>query len=185
MKRNTIFLTAVLALATWALAQQPTIPSGPPASAAPSGPPTAHPPDAPAPPPSKDAGQPGTTAGENTSSGQAQSSDQSQDNPGRPLTSDEARSQITEKLQSEPGLSSRNIHVDVTDSAIQLTGTVPTTNQSLLAQRIAQSYAGTRRVNNNLMVETSSPGATGAPSSSPPEQADPPQGQGGQIQPPQ
>ena len=29
MKRNTIFLTAVWALATWALAQQPTIPEEP------------------------------------------------------------------------------------------------------------------------------------------------------------
>jgi BON domain len=185
MKRNTIFLTAVLALATWALAQQPSSPSGPPPSAAPGGSSVAHPPDAPAPPPGEDADQPSTSVGKNTSSRQAQRSDESQENPGRPLTSDQARSQVMEKLSSEPGLSSRNIHVDVTDSAIQLTGTVPTTNQSLLAQRIAQSCAGSRRVNNNLKIETSSPGATGTQSSSPPEQAKPPEGQGGQIQPPQ
>jgi hypothetical protein len=196
MTRKTFLFAAVLALASWAVAQQPSSPVPPPAGspppppaagAAPSTAPATQPPDAPAPPPSPNAGQ-STSADQNAAQPQSSSeaAEQSQNQSGRPLTSDEARTQIDKKLHSEPGLTSRNIHVDVTDNAVVLNGSVPTTNQSLLAQRIAQSFAGSRRVTNHLTIETNSPGATGAsPSSGKPEQATPPESQGGQSQPPE
>jgi HSP20 family molecular chaperone IbpA len=201
MKRNSLLFVAVLALASWAFAQQPSSPAPPPAgsppppagtTAAPSSAPASQPPDSPAPPASPDAGQTPSSGQSGGTSGQSQDSstssqsgstatqDQnasaSDNNSGRPLTSDEARKQIEHKLQSEPGLSSRDIHVDVTDHTLVLNGSVPTTNQSLLAQRIAQSYAGSRRVSNKLNIQTSSP-ANGSPSSGQPQQATPPQGE--------
>ena len=206
MKRNVLLFAAVLALASWALAQQPTSPATPPAGSPPPPPgataspgsvPAMQPPDSPAPPPSPDAGRnPADRAPDSQSqgaaSGQAPASSAAQDradaagqaqsNPGRPLTSDEARRQIERKLQTEPGLSSRDIHVDVTDNAVVLNGSVPTTNQSLLSQRIAQSFAGSRRISNNLKIQTGSPGATGS-SSGQPQQAAPPENQGGQNPP--
>jgi BON domain len=206
MKRNALLFAAVLALASWALAQQPTSPAppagspppSPGATASPSGVPAMQPPDSPAPPPSPDAGRTPSNSGERAPNSQSQGSGQAQDssaaqdradaageaqnNPGRPLTSDEARRQIERKLQTEPGLSSRDIHVDVTDNAVVLNGSVPTTNQSLLAQRIAQSFAGSRRISNNLKIQTGSPGTAGS-SSGQPQQAAPPENQGGQNPP--
>jgi hypothetical protein len=204
MKRNALLFAAVLALASWALAQQPTSPTTPPAGSPPPPPgataspgsvPAMQPPDSPAPPPGPDAGRnPADRAPDSQSQGAAQAHEssaaqdradaagQAQNNPGRPLTSDEARKQIERKLQTEPGLSSRDIHVDVTDNAVVLNGSVPTTNQSLLAHRIAQSFAGSRRISNNLRIQTGSPGATGS-SSGQPQQAAPPENQGGQNPP--
>jgi osmotically-inducible protein OsmY len=44
--------------------------------------------------------------------------------------------------------------VKVTDDKIVLKGSVPTGNQRAVAERIAQSYAGKRRVDNRLGVST-------------------------------
>lgn len=201
MNLKSYLLPAVLASTFVAFGQQPASPAPPPAgsppppagtTAAPSSDQAAKPPDAPAPPPSQNAGQnPSTPADESQGSTSAtapqESGAEAAQNSGRALTTSEAQSQIEKKLRGEPGLSSRNIKVEVTDNAVVLSGTVPTSNQSLLAQRIAHSYAGTRRVTNNLNVETGAPGATGSSGASgqPQQASPPPDSQGGQSQPPQ
>ena len=54
--------------------------------------------------------------------------------------------QIEQGLNSEPTLRSRNFGVDVDEDSVILTGTVDTENQHDLAIRIAQSYAGDRKI---------------------------------------
>ena len=54
--------------------------------------------------------------------------------------------QIEQGLNSEPTLRSSNVGVDVDEDSVILTGTVDTENQHDLAIRIAQSYAGDRKI---------------------------------------
>jgi HSP20 family molecular chaperone IbpA len=91
------------------------------------------------------------------------------ENPPRGLTAQEAKIQIVKKLQTEPGLSSRDIKVTVTPNAIVLSGYVPTENQRLLAGRIAESYAGNRKLDNRLIVATGEPGSSKSEHAQPPE----------------
>ena len=139
------FSFAVLLTASLMVAQpqaQTTTPPAPPAQNTPSTfpptPPTQTtpstlPPDTAAPPPSQNAGK-------------------QKPQPG--VSSDEARSEIQQKLQAERGLSSRNINVEVMKDAIVLSGSVPTENDRAVAQRIAQSYAGDKRVENRVVIST-------------------------------
>ena len=69
-----------------------------------------------------------------------------------PLTSKELKIQIVKKLQTQPGLTSRNIHVKVSRDTILLRGSVPTADERTVAERIAKSYSGDRRVENRLVV---------------------------------
>jgi BON domain len=69
-----------------------------------------------------------------------------------PLTSQELKIQIVKKLQTQPGLSSRNIHVKVIRDTVLLRGSVPTAHERTVAERIAKSSSGDRRVENRLAV---------------------------------
>jgi len=69
-----------------------------------------------------------------------------------PLTSKELKIQIVKKLQTQPGLTSRNIHVKVSRDTILLRGSVPTADERTVAERIAKSNSGDRRVENRLVV---------------------------------
>ena len=60
--------------------------------------------------------------------------------------------QIQNALRSEPTLSNDNINVSVTDDRIDLSGTVATGKEKQTAKRIAQSYAGNRKVKEHLTV---------------------------------
>jgi Flp pilus assembly secretin CpaC len=51
-------------------------------------------------------------------------------------------------------LSGSNIQVNVTDTNVELTGTVATPDQKQTAERIAGSYAGSRRVENHITVSS-------------------------------
>jgi len=62
------------------------------------------------------------------------------------------QSQIQNALRNEPTLSSDNINVNVTDDTINLSGTVATGKEKQTAKRIAQSYAGNRKVKEHLTV---------------------------------
>jgi osmotically-inducible protein OsmY len=62
------------------------------------------------------------------------------------------RSQIDSALKSDPTLSSSQLSVDVNYSQITLSGTVPSGKEKLTAVRIAQSYAGNRKVNDKVTV---------------------------------
>jgi lipid-binding SYLF domain-containing protein len=72
--------------------------------------------------------------------------------PERPLTPAEAKNQIEEKLRTEPGLYSKNIRVTLRADAVELSGSVPSERDRSIADRIAQSYAGDRQVENHLKL---------------------------------
>jgi len=129
-RTNYLVVLPLLVLAAWMFAQQPVPQTTPSPSA--STPPT-FPPNTSAPKPSEKADQ--------------------QKAP-RPLTSQDVKIQIVQKLLNAPGLSSKDIQVKVTDDKVVLKGSVPTGNEKALAERIAQSYAGKRRVDNRLGVST-------------------------------
>jgi hypothetical protein len=60
------------------------------------------------------------------------------------------QSQIQSSFQQQSGLS--GVMVNVTDNSISLSGTVETGKEKQTAKRIAQSYAGSRKVEDNITV---------------------------------
>jgi hypothetical protein len=74
------------------------------------------------------------------------------------------QSQIQGAIQNEPTLSGSNVNVNVTDTNIELSGTVPTGKEKQTAKRIAQSYAGNRKVVDRLTVTGRGNGANVNPS---------------------
>ena len=72
------------------------------------------------------------------------------------MSNDQLKSQIENALRNEPTLSNANVAVAVTDSNIDLSGSVPTANDKQTAERIAQSYSGNRQLTDHLNVGTSS-----------------------------
>lgn len=77
------------------------------------------------------------------------------------------KGQLDQAYQSEPSLSGSSIQVDVSDTAIQLTGSVPTGKEKTTAKRIAQSYAGNRKVVEKLTVTGKSNSNAAPPANSP------------------
>lgn len=68
--------------------------------------------------------------------------------------------QLDQAYQSEPSLNGSKIQVAVTDSQVELNGSVPTNKDKITAERIAKSYAGNRKVVDKVSVSgsaTSSP----------------------------
>ncbi len=79
--------------------------------------------------------------------------------------SSELKSQLDNAYQSEPTLSGANIQTNVTDTTVELSGTVPTGKEKTTAKRIAQSYSGNRKVVDRLTVTgRGTPNAQPAPS---------------------
>ena len=60
--------------------------------------------------------------------------------------------QIQDKLNSEPDLANTNMKVKADDESVMLTGTVNTEKQHGLALRIAQSYAGQRKIVDKIQI---------------------------------
>ena len=60
--------------------------------------------------------------------------------------------QLDQAYQSEPSLNGSKIDVIVSDSQVELTGSVPTGKDKITAERIAKSYAGNRKVVNKVSV---------------------------------
>jgi len=60
------------------------------------------------------------------------------------------QSQIQSSFQQQSGLS--GVIVNVTDNSVSLSGTVETGKEKQTAKRIAQSYAGSRKVEDNITV---------------------------------
>ena len=87
--------------------------------------------------------------------------------------------QIQNALQKEPTLSSDNINVSVSDDTIDLNGTVASGKEKQTAKRIAQSYAGNRKVKDHLTVsgqgsnDNKTPDTSTPPSSNSPTTPDP------------
>jgi hypothetical protein len=72
------------------------------------------------------------------------------------MSNDQLKAQIENALHNEPTLANGNVAVTVTDSNIDLSGSVPTSNDKQTAERIAQSYAGNRQLSDHLSVGSSS-----------------------------
>jgi len=66
--------------------------------------------------------------------------------------SDQVKSDIQTAFRNEPTLTSTNISVNVTDDSIELNGSAPSAKDRDEAKRIAQSFAGNRRVVDNVKV---------------------------------
>jgi osmotically-inducible protein OsmY len=60
--------------------------------------------------------------------------------------------QIETSIKNDPSLTDSSVSVKVSDSAIDLNGTVGNAKAKMNAERIAQSYAQNRKVNDNLQV---------------------------------
>jgi osmotically-inducible protein OsmY len=64
----------------------------------------------------------------------------------RELSTTEVKQQIQEKLRTEPGLAGAKIRVEANDSYVVLAGAIDNDCQRDLALRIAESYAGKRKI---------------------------------------
>jgi osmotically-inducible protein OsmY len=94
-------------------------------------------------------------------------------------TSGDLQIQIQTALQKEPTLSGDSVNVSVSDDSIELNGTVASSKEKQTAKRIAQSYAGNRKVVDHLTVSgRGSDNMTNPPSSTipPPDTSKPPSG---------
>ena len=69
-----------------------------------------------------------------------------QEAPPQGLSTPEVQQQIQQGLNSEPALRNSNVGVHVDENSVILTGTVDSETQHDLALRIAQSYAGDRKI---------------------------------------
>lgn len=72
--------------------------------------------------------------------------------PPQTMSSERAEQQITQHLSSEPALANTNIDAKVDENSVVLTGSVDTETQHDLAVRIAQSYAGDRKLVDKIKV---------------------------------
>lgn len=59
---------------------------------------------------------------------------------------------IQEALRNEPALAPSHISVNVTDTAIEISGTVPSIQEKQTAERIAESFDGNRKFEDKLLV---------------------------------
>lgn len=64
----------------------------------------------------------------------------------------DVQKQIQQKLDSEPGLTGNKLQVKVSSTQVILRGTVSDEQQHQAARRIAESYAGTRKVVDRISV---------------------------------
>ena len=72
--------------------------------------------------------------------------------PPQALSTMEVEKQIQEHFTSEPALTNSNVSIKADESLVVLTGTVDSDVQHDLALRIAQSYAGDRKVVDKIQV---------------------------------
>lgn len=95
---------------------------------------------------------PGTTQGASPTPGSESSLAGSGPNGSGVVDSATLKGQLESAFQAEPTLTRANIQVNVNDTAVELTGTVPTGKEKTTAKRIAQSYAGNRKVIDKMTV---------------------------------
>jgi osmotically-inducible protein OsmY len=72
--------------------------------------------------------------------------------PDSGTSASDLQAQIQNALKNEPTLSNDKVNVSVLDDEIDLSGSVATSKEKLTAQRIVQSYAENRKVNDRLTV---------------------------------
>lgn len=74
------------------------------------------------------------------------------DNAETGISSGELQSQVQNALNREPTLANDHLNLSVSNDQIELSGTVTTAKEKLAAQRIVQSYAGNRKVKDQVKV---------------------------------
>jgi hypothetical protein len=101
------------------------------------------------------------------------------------MENSDLQGQIQNALSKEPTLTGANPHVTVTGDTIELTGSVGTNKDKITASRIVQSYAGSKKLVNNLTVtgrddkssiHTTSPNGGAQPISAPQNNPEPQKG---------
>jgi osmotically-inducible protein OsmY len=111
----------------------------------------------------------GTTQSPSTSQSPPTEPSSSQQAPGTTAAAGgDVQMQIQNALQKEPTLSNDSITVAVSDDAIELNGTVATSKEKQTAKRIAQSYAGNRKIKDHLTVSASNQGPDKSTTNPPP-----------------
>jgi len=88
-------------------------------------------------------------------------------------SSDQVRNDIQTAFRNEPTLTSSNVSVNVTDDSIELSGTAPSAKDRDEAKRIAQSFAGNRKVVDNIKVSGSGAADSSSPTSTSPNSTTP------------
>jgi len=73
--------------------------------------------------------------------------------PPQELSASEVEQQIQDKLNREPTLANTEIGVKIDAKSVTLTGSVNTENQRDLALRIAQAYAGHRKILDKIKIQ--------------------------------
>jgi len=73
--------------------------------------------------------------------------------PPQGLSASEVEQQIQAKISNEPALANTKVGVKTNDKSVTLTGTVDTEKQHDLALRIAQSFAGDRKIVDKIKVQ--------------------------------
>jgi hypothetical protein len=73
--------------------------------------------------------------------------------PPQDLSASEVEQQIQDKLSHEPALANTEIGVKIDATSVTLTGSVDTERQRDLALRIAQSYAGRRKIVDKIKIQ--------------------------------
>ncbi len=73
--------------------------------------------------------------------------------PPRAMSTEEAQQQITSHLSSEPALANTKVDARVSDKSVVLSGSVASEEQHDLALRIAQSYAGERKIVDHIKLK--------------------------------
>jgi hypothetical protein len=68
----------------------------------------------------------------------------------------DVQNQIEKKLATEPLLANADVHATVDDNSVVLTGTVENEQQHDLALRIAESYAGDRKIIDKVQLQQKS-----------------------------
>jgi osmotically-inducible protein OsmY len=69
-----------------------------------------------------------------------------------PMENSDLQGQIQNALSKEPTLTGDSPRVTVSGDTIELAGTVGTNKEKITASRIVQSYAGSKKLVNNLTV---------------------------------
>jgi osmotically-inducible protein OsmY len=72
--------------------------------------------------------------------------------PPQALSTTEVEQQIQDHFNAEPALANTNVGIKADESSVVLTGTVESDMQHELALRIAQSYAGDRKIVDKIRV---------------------------------
>jgi osmotically-inducible protein OsmY len=70
------------------------------------------------------------------------------------LTTEQVQQEIQNKLDDEPALEGFGLIAAVDDTKVVLTGAVATTEQRDLAHRISRSYAGDRKIVDNIRMRS-------------------------------